>query len=101
MGYFWAPPLYGHLRNEYPLLLPGTTKLAKADSTFVRTDGLRIAMEITQGTSHINITEKLNRWISLLENKDIDTRGLIVCIVNASVDRPNEMASTIKSDIEW
>ncbi len=78
-------------------LLPGVNRLTKADVTFVRKDGLRIALEITQASSHIEIASKFERWISTLENKSINETGLVVCFVNASMSAPKKYASLLRS----
>jgi len=61
----------------------GTGQHATADVTCVRTDGMRIAVELTASTSP-NFSRKVQRWAQLLMDTDPDDNGLTVVFVEAS-----------------
>jgi len=61
----------------------GTGQHADADLTCVRTDGMRIAVELTASTGP-NFARKVQRWAQLLMDTDPDDNGLTVVFVEAS-----------------
>jgi len=61
----------------------GTGQHADADLTCVRTDGMRIAVELTASTGP-NFTRKVQRWAQLLMDTDPDDNGLTVVFVEAA-----------------
>lgn len=61
----------------------GTGQHSTADVTCVRTDGMRIAVELTASTSP-DFSRKVQRWAQLLMDTDPDDNGLTVVFVEAS-----------------
>lgn len=53
-----------------------------ADATFIRTDGMRIAVEMT-ATAGKTFREKVRRWAELLQNRRLNQSGLVVVFVVA------------------
>lgn len=53
-----------------------------ADATLIRTDGARIAVEMTASTGP-NFEAKVQRWAALLANRRMDDSGLVVVFVVA------------------
>ncbi len=64
---------------------------ADADLTCVRTDGMRIAVELTASTGP-NFTRKVERWAQLLMDTDPDDNGLTVVFVEAA--NPDRISHT-------
>ncbi len=63
--------------------LVGTGQHSDADLTCVRTDGMRIAVELTASTGP-SFTRKVQRWAQLLMDTDPDDNGLTVVFVEAA-----------------
>ena len=81
----------------------GTGRHADADLTCIRTDGMRIAVELTASTGP-DFTRKVQRWAQLLMDTDPDDNGLTVVFVEAAnpdrishVDEWNMMRTTVAS----
>ncbi len=81
----------------------GTGQHADADLTCVRTDGMRIAVELTASTGP-DFTRKVQRWAQLLMDTDPDDNGLTVVFVEAAnpdrishVDEWNTMRTAVAS----
>jgi len=79
----------------------GSGRHSDADLTCVRTDGMRIAVEITASTGP-EFTSKVERWARLLMDTDPDDNGLTVVFVEAAnpdrishVDEWNTMRKTV------
>ncbi len=79
----------------------GSGRHSDADLTCVRTDGMRIAVEITASTGP-EFTSKVERWARLLMDTDPDDNGLTVVFVEAAnpdrishVDEWNTMRITV------
>lgn len=69
----------------------GTGQHADADLTCVRTDGMRIAVELTASTGP-DFTRKVQRWAQLLMDTDPDDNGLTVVFVEAA--NPDRVSHT-------
>ena len=70
---------------------PQKTKQRAADATLIRTDGARIAVELTASTG-ANFSKKVNGWAQLLSNRRMADTGLVVVFVVAT--RPDKMVNT-------
>lgn len=62
---------------------PASGRPRHADGTIVRTDGARIAIEMTASTG-VSFEAKVRRWASLLSNRRFGDTGLAVIFVVAS-----------------
>lgn len=62
-----------------------------ADATLIRTDGARIAVELTASTGK-NFDAKVRRWAELLSNRRMADTGLAVVFVVAT--RPDKLVNT-------
>lgn len=73
-----------------------------ADATLIRTDGARVAVEIT-ATSGPNFEGKVRRWAELLSNRLMADTGLVVMFVLAPQPdkkvRPGEMLTMVRKNI--
>tara|TARA_R110002051_G_scaffold314950_3_gene392647 strand:+ start:13030 stop:14433 length:1404 start_codon:yes stop_codon:yes gene_type:complete len=73
-----------------------------ADATLIRTDGARVAVEIT-ATSGPNFDGKVRRWAELLSNRRMADTGLVVMFVLAPQPdkrvRPGEMLTMVRKNI--
>ncbi|MCU6481919.1 hypothetical protein [Arthrobacter sp. A2-55] len=60
----------------------------RADGTIVRTDGLRIVYELT-ATASKSFAEKVRRWAQTINDRPLETSGLVIIFVAAPhPDRP-------------
>lgn len=55
----------------------------RADGTLIRTDGLRIAFELTATVSQA-FTNKVRRWAQLIDSRTLESSGLTVVFIAAS-----------------
>lgn len=62
-----------------------------ADATLIRTDGMRIAVELTASTG-LSFKAKVRRWATLLANRRMADTGLVVIFVVAT--RPDKMVNS-------
>lgn len=69
--------------NGAPDGVVGSGRGGAADVTCVRTDGLRIAVELTASISP-DFTRKVGRWARLLMDTEFDDTGLVVVFVEAA-----------------
>jgi len=73
-----------------------------ADATLIRTDGARVAVEIT-ATSGPNFEGKVRRWAELLSNRRMADSGLVVMFVLAPQPdkkvRTGEMLTMVRKNI--
>jgi hypothetical protein len=70
---------------------PSAGKQRSADATLIRTDGARIAVELTASTGAA-FTKKVAGWAQLLSNRRMADSGLVVVFVVAT--RPDKMVNT-------
>lgn len=76
---------------------PRTPSAAGPDLVLVRSDGVRIAVEMT-ATVNTDFANKVDRWARVLEDSPWDTSGLMVLFVN--VAPRDRSASRTESDID-
>lgn len=77
--------LLGHL---------GYTDTWRADFTIVRSDGLRIVIEVTRARRRTGIEEKMARWARVLGRHHWNDTGVVVVFVNAAVPNEGGIADT-------
>lgn len=71
----------------------------RADGTIVRTDGMRIAFEIT-ATASKSLESKVRRWAQIITERPLETSGLtIVFIAAPHPDRPRSSSSDPRHEI--
>lgn len=76
---------------------PKVPSSAGPDLVIVRSDGVRIAVEMT-ATVNTDFARKVDRWARVLEDATWDTSGLMVLFVN--VAPPDRSASRTEKDID-
>jgi hypothetical protein len=91
--------LLAHTGAGFP---PASGTPRAADATLIRTDGARIAVEMT-ATSGPNFAGKVRRWAELLSTRRMADTGLCVVFVLAPAPekqvRPGEMMTMVKKNI--
>ncbi|WP_258229185.1 hypothetical protein [Arthrobacter sp. HMWF013] len=71
----------------------------RADGTIIRTDGLRIAYELT-GTASKSLENKVRRWAQLISERPLETSGLTVLFITAPhPDRPRNRSGDPRDEI--
>lgn len=71
----------------------------RADGTIVRSDGMRIAYEIT-ATASKSLENKVRRWAQIISERPLETSGLTVVFITAPhPDRPRDRSGDPRDEI--